>query len=355
MNSPVGWNPPPRRIAVFRALQLGDLLCAVPALRALRQAAPKAHITLLGLAGAREFVQRFNRYVDDLLVFPGIDAFPEQTPRLDGLPAFFAVAREEQFDLALQMHGSGAQSNDIVARLGAREWAGFVPNQGEEVPGLRLAWPDALPEPQRYLALMRWLGLPAVDAALEFPLTEADWCEAGELIRTSGLQAERTIVLHPGARLPSRRWPAERFAAVARQLAEEGWQVAITGAGFERPLAAEVAQLAAGCTVDLSGRTSLGALAGLVANARLVICNDTGVSHVAAAVHTPSVVIASGSEVRRWAPLDRHRHVVLSVQTPCRPCHHWVCPIGHPCALGVSVDGVLATARHQLKEAHHAV
>jgi len=325
----------------------------VPALRALRQFVPEAHIILVGLAGARDFVQRFSRYVDELLEFPGIDAFPEQTPRPAELPAFFTAARERAFDLVLQLHGSGVQSNDLAARLGGKQWAGFVPSEAEEMPGLRMAWPNDLPEPQRYLALMRFLGVPAADAALEFPLSAADWREAAELARTNGLQAERTIVLHPGARLPSRRWPAERYAAVARQLAAEGWQVAITGAGAERPLAAQVAQSAAGCTVDLSGRTSLGALAGLVANARLVICNDTGVSHVAAAVRTPSVVIASGSDVRRWAPLDRQRHVVLSFQTPCRPCHYVTCPIGHPCALGVSVEGVLATVRHQLKGADH--
>jgi ADP-heptose:LPS heptosyltransferase len=93
--------------------------------------------------------------------------------------------------------------------------------------------------------------------------------------------------------------------------------------------------------IDLSGRTTLGAVAALIARARLLVCNDTGVSHVAAAMRTPSVVIACGSDPRRWAPLNRELHRVLYQDIACRPCAHRECPIGHPCALGVSVHEVL--------------
>jgi ADP-heptose:LPS heptosyltransferase len=86
-----------------------------------------------------------------------------------------------------------------------------------------------------------------------------------------------------------------------------------------------------------------------VAKARLVVCNDTGISHVAAALRTPSVVVASGSDPRRWAPLNRELHRVLWHDVPCRPCAYAECPTGHECALGVTVRDVL-DAIHRVEE-----
>lgn len=145
MNAPTLGAGTPRRIVVFRALQLGDMLCAVPALRALRQAFPRAGITLLGLAGAREFVDRFQAYVDDLIEFPGIAAFPEQPSRPAELPGFLRRVRALRPDVALQMHGSGTHSNRIVDALGAAWRGGFVARRQAQEAGRYLLWPDTLP------------------------------------------------------------------------------------------------------------------------------------------------------------------------------------------------------------------
>jgi ADP-heptose:LPS heptosyltransferase len=101
-------------------------------------------------------------------------------------------------------------------------------------------------------------------------------------------------------------------------------------------------------SIDLAGKTTLGGLAALVARARLVVCNDTGVSHLAAALRTPTVVIASGSDTRRWSPVDRTLHRVLAHYPPCRPCSHRVCPTQHECALGVGAGDVITAVRRQL-------
>lgn len=342
---------PPATLVVFRALQLGDMLCAVPALRALRRAFPYTRIILVGLPNAHEFVDRFHAYVDELIEFPGIPAFPEQQPRPDDLPAFYRRVRALHADVALQLHGSGTQSNPIVAQLGAGRWGGFVADPTAQMPGCRMLWPDDLPEPRRYLALLRYLGLQADDDALEFPVSQTDQRDAEALMRKHALDPAKLILMHVGARLPSRRWPLERYAALAGELSRQGWQVALTGMHSEMPLVQSLQVQAGVPLTNLCGQTNLGSLAALLTMCRLLVCNDTGVSHVAAGVGAMSVVIACGSDQRRWAPIDSARHVVLAADMACRPCAFEECPIGHPCALAVTVPDVLGQVQHQLKGA----
>ncbi len=118
-------------------------------------------------------------------------------------------------------------------------------------------------------------------------------------------------VVHPGASVQERRWPAERFAAVADTLADEGFDIVLTGVAAEREIIERVRVNMRHDALDLSGQTDLGTLGALVSRARLVICNDTGISHVAAALRTPSVVISSGENPARWAPINRRLHRVL--------------------------------------------
>ncbi|MDB5808674.1 MAG: hypothetical protein JWN94_796 [Betaproteobacteria bacterium] len=336
----------PSRIAVFRALQLGDMLCAVPALLALRTAFPRARITLIGLPWAKAFVERYSQLVDDLCVFPGAVGFPEQAESDARLAAFIAAARERNLDLAIQLHGSGGVANDIVFELGARHCAGFV-QPGESRAGCFIPWPEQLREPERYTALMRALGVPADNSALWFPLKWIDRAEAAALLEEHGARDRSFVVVHPGAQLPSRRWPPSRFAAVADAMAGLGKTVFITGTPAEKSLAEAVRAAMSRDAISLVGRTTLGGLAALVERAHLVICNDTGISHIAAAMRRPSVVVACGSDTARWAPADKILHRVVADYPECRPCSFAVCPHGHLCAHAISAAQVIEAARAQ--------
>ena len=333
------------RIAVLRALQLGDLLCAVPALRALSAGYPAARITLVGLPWARELVGRLRRYVHDFVEFPGYPGLAERPCDPAALARFFSEATSMEYDLAVQMHGSGEVTNEVVSRMGARHRAGFF-RSGRPCPdpGRFLEWHDREHEVLRLLRLAEHLGAPPRGSALEFPLEDADWREWSSF----GLERASYAVVHAGAQLASRRWPPERFAGVADALAGDGLQIVLTGTAAEARITAAVEAAMRSPALNLGGLTSLGGLAALVARARLVVANDTGISHVATALRTPSVVVASGSDVRRWSPLERGLHPVLHHDTECRPCTHAICPIGHPCALGVSVAQVIRTARSQI-------
>src|SRR5439155_5455634 len=157
-----------------------------------------------------------------------------------------------------------------------------------------------------------FLGLAPEGDALAFPLTGADVERLKVVLTPDRLEPGRYVVVHPGASIEARRWPAERFAAVADELAGAGFQVVLTGVESERPVVRQVAAAMRRSPHDLCGRTDLGALGALVSGTALVVCNDTGISHVAAALQTPSVVVSTGNNPARWAPIDRRLHRVLA-------------------------------------------
>jgi ADP-heptose:LPS heptosyltransferase len=332
---------------VFRALQLGDMLCIVPALRSLRAGCPQAQVTLVGLPWARDFARRYACYIDDFIEFPGHAALPERRPRPEHWPGYLHAVQARRFDLALQMHGSGQVTNRLLGAWSAQRTAGFSTMPGAvDDPTRFLAWDGREHEVKRYVRLMGHLGMPDRGLHLEWPEFDAD---RGEAVVAELLGPARPyVVVHPGARLASRRWPVERFAQVADALARRGFRILATGAPDEAYLVARLVAAMTQPARDLAGRTSLGGLAALLRRASLVVCNDTGVSHVAAAVGAPSVVICSGADPVRWAPLDDRRHTVLHHPVACRPCMHDVCPVGHVCATGVEAAAVLDVALRKL-------
>ncbi len=302
----------PRRIVVLRALQLGDMLCAVPALRALRAAVPDAEIVLIGLPWARWFVARFDRYLDGFCEFPGYPGLPEQAPRLDRIPLFLAEMQRERFDLAIQLHGSGSFVNPLTVLLGAHHCAGFFsPGDYCPDPDRFMLWPDHGLEIRRLVRLMEFLGAPAKGEHLEFPLREEDMEALHAIPEIRDLMPGSYVCIHAGASVAERRWPVERFAAVGRALADRGLEIVLTGTEAEAGLVRALADYLPGRCRNLAGRTDLGALGALLRRARLLVSNDTGVSHIAAALGVPSIVISTGNNPERWAPIDRSLHRVL--------------------------------------------
>ena len=315
----------------MRALHLGDLLCAVPFLRCLRAAYPEADVTLIGLSGSDGFVARFPNLVDRLLPFPSFPGVPETPQRPGEAVAFLQACQRDPFDLALQLHGSGRHTNAFVSLMGARASAGFfLPGEEKGYPSTYRAYPGHGPEVKRLLALARHLGWPESGEDLEFPLLDADRAAYGRLDTALGLSGTDYVCLHPGARDPLRRWPPREFARLADALASSGLRVLLTGEAGERPIAEAVAAAMHRGAEVLCGRTTLGSLGGLLEGARLLVTNDTGVSHIAAALCVPSVVLFLHSDAERWAPLDRELHKAFAAEAAMgNSCLHEVG--GHRC------------------------
>lgn len=321
-------------VLVLRALHLGDLLVVVPALRALRRAFPDHRIVLATRAPLAPLVALLDA-VDELL--------PTDEPadlRWDRPPP----------EVAVNLHGTGPQSHRALDALSPHRRIGFrapaAHGPGRDGPGWdgpgwdgpewgRVAgrFPH---ERDRWCALLRHHGIAtdATDLALPAP--------AGPGVVAPGPGAP--VLVHPGARFGAKRWPVERFAAVAATLTGAGRSVLVTGSADELRLADAVAGLA-GLGEDrvLAGRTDLRQLAALVAGAGLVICGDTGIAHLASAFGTPSVVLFGPVDPARWGPPRDGPHRTLTDAAVRRGDPFADDP--DPALLAVSVDDVLEAAR----------
>ena len=340
------------RIAIFRALQLGDLLVAVPAFRAIRRRFPAAEITLIGLPWAALFAQRFSRYIDRFVEFagyPGIDEVevnPERTAR------FLTEQRAYSYDLVVQMHGDGRASNPFALQLGGDTTIGYF--QDSKPDGLTLGrkYPDTLSEVERNLALAELLGCPIDDRGLEFPLFNQDYAEAAALLHRLPLATRPWIGIHSGARPPSRRWPVEYFAQVADTFARRfNAQVILTGSPGEKSTVQLVADLMVTQPLNIAGETSLGGLAAIISELDLFISNDTGPAHLANALDVPDVTIFGPADYRRWAPLNQERHRIVRHPVECSPCSYWDCPIDHRCLRWIHPNEVIEAGTQLLAHA----
>jgi ADP-heptose:LPS heptosyltransferase len=308
-----------KKIAVFRALQLGDVLCAIPAIRALRKAYPKAKISFIGLPNMRELINRFRHYIDDFIEFPGHPCLPEQPFNQYAFTKFVEQMIDKKFDLILQMHGNGTIVNQMLMKLGSRYFAGFNPVQSKENP-LLLTYPNYGHEINRHLALMEHLGLDiSTGNELEFPIFYLDML-ALQTDKFSGI-SKKYICIHPGSRGNWRQWPPLYFATIGNLCTEKGFQVVITGTTSEVSIGKHIAELMKDQPLILSGKTNLGEAAAVLKNAHGLVANCTGVSHLAAALKIPSVIISMDGEPDRWAPMNYNLHKTIDwTTTPDYDC-----------------------------------
>jgi ADP-heptose:LPS heptosyltransferase len=298
------------RVLAYRALGLGDFLTAVPAYRALARAYP-AHEVCLAAPEPLRPLARFTGAVARFL--PTTELAP---PPWSGPPP----------DVAVNLHGRGPQSHRLLQDLRPGRLVAFA-REDLGVAGPR--WRADEHEVARWCRLLAESGVPADPADLDLAAPD------------HGPPHESATVVHPGAAGAARRWPVDRFAAVARALEDSGHHVVLTGVGAERPLALAAAELA-GLPVGrvLAGRLGLGAMAALVAAARLVVCGDTGVAHLATAYRTPSVVLFGPMPPASWGPpADRRQHRVL------HHANYAAAPAAsdapHPALLTIGIDEVL--------------
>lgn len=357
-----------RRVLAIRLDNLGDLLMTTPALAAIHESVPGARIALLTSPSAAALARELPS-VDAVLsadapwIKSGEAALAADPPGASER-ALLARLHDEAFDAAVifTVCTQSALPAALLCRMAgiplrlahAREnpyglLSDWVPETDRVEDGMRH-------EVERQLALVAAVGWHTEDTRLRLAPGEASRARAAALLEAAGIgRGVPYVVVHPGASAPSRRWPATRFGAVAHTIAQaSGAAIVFTGARTEHALI-EQARLEMGSpSVSLEGELGVGELAALIGGARLVLANNSGPAHIAAAMGTPVVVLYAQTNPQHtpWRVASR----VMFHPVPCRHCLKSVCPLGHhDCLMQVAPEAVAQAALALMGEGREAL
>jgi heptosyltransferase-2 len=337
---------------------IGDAVMATPALRELRRIFGNAHITLATSQAAAGLFDDEGIADDVLALTPGSGR--------RAAAAFFKNARRlrrRRFDLAILLQN--AFSAALLARAGgARRVAGYPTDGRRLLLHRRISFEEghqSLHQVRYYLNIAGQVesdltGVSRVTIGDAQPrLSASDRLRevAQTILRNAGAEpSSRIVALNPGAtNSRAKRWPPERFAETADRLTtDRGFQTVVVGSAGDLEVANRVAAMMRTPAFVLAGQTTIAELKGLLACTSLVISNDTGGAHVAAALGVPTVVVFGPTEHVSTRPLSNLAEVVRH-PVECSPCMLRDCPIDHRCMIRVEVQDVLEASMQLLERA----
>ncbi|HUU27237.1 MAG TPA: lipopolysaccharide heptosyltransferase II [archaeon] len=345
-------NPGDPSILVVRFSSMGDILLTTPVLRALGRRWPGARVSFLTKSAFVPLLQG-NPHVDEIIPFAGHGSLAD-------LLALTRALSARRWDLLVDLHNS--LRSRIVRKMVPADCSVVYPKYllkrtlliycrldlfGHDIPAV----------PERYALSLKEFGVELDKAPCELKLDAGECREIREIIAACWPGGAPFLAVAPGAAWPTKRWPAERFAASARELAGRfGLKVALLGSGNDSGACGRVADLLGEeNALNLAGRLGLRASAAAVAASRLLLTNDTGLMHIATAVGTP-VVALFGPTTRHlgYFPYRATAARVVEKKLWCRPCTHngrRRCPLGHfRCMNDIGADRVVEAAGELLKD-----
>lgn len=340
-----------RRVLAVRLDAIGDVLMTTPALRALKRAKRGRHLTLLTSAAGAE-IARLVPEIDDVIAYQAPWMRASVNIAADADRALIERLRAGKFDAAaiFTVYSQNPWAAALLCRLAD------IPRRlahSRENPYQLLT--DWIPEPEpqslmrhevrRQLDLVAHVG--AVSDDLRLSLAPPPEAHARAQMFLDGAHIDtRTpwVVIHPGASAPSRRYPAEAYAQAARTLERRyGWQIVFTGSAGEAALIEHIRTLMGAPSHSAAGRLDLSAFCALIDMAPVVIVNNTGPAHIAAALGTPVVDLYALTNLQHMPWMVDSR--VLYHDVPCKHCYKSICPQGHhDCLRLVPADAVVDAA-----------
>jgi ADP-heptose:LPS heptosyltransferase len=307
-----------QKIAVLRANALGDFIFALPALTAIKQTYPEAELVYLGKSWHKAYLEERNSPVDRVIVVPpsaGVSEPNDYANMPQQLAVFFSAMQQEQFDIAIQLHGGGRYSNPFVKNLGAKHTVGMRTTDAEQL-DQTIPYVYYQNEILRYLEVVKLIDAKTDEIMPQIEVTNQDRNEIDPF-----LPEQPFVVIHAGASDIRRRWPPEKFAAIADALNKQNYRVVLSGTEKESSIVNEVIKYMQTNPTNLCGKISLKAFTGLLAKATLVISNDTGPLHLANAVGAKTVGIFWCANMINGGLPNRDSHrPVISWQTTCPLC-----------------------------------
>jgi predicted lipopolysaccharide heptosyltransferase III len=323
-----------RSILVIKLRAIGDVLLSTVVLRNLKEVFPHARLDVLTERPSLPVVER-QPVVDGVIVF--------DRGRQSGVELILRV-RRGRYDLVIDLFGNPRTA--LLTRLsGARHRVGF-PFRGR-----RYAYTIAVPprggsvhNTQFNLDALERLGVPIVDRSVRFPLADAERQAAERMVAGAGQGAGPLIALNAGGGWYTKRWPLEKFAELGdRLVAAYGARIVLPWGPGQLP---EVEAVRGAMHHDalIPPATTLGELGALLQRMAMVITNDSGPMHIAAAVGTPVLAIFGPTNPALQGPYGSGHAVVRNESVPCLGCNLTQCPIHHPCMRELSVDTVFRSA-----------
>jgi heptosyltransferase II len=322
---------------------VGDAVMSTPFLRAVRKNFPQAHITLLAKPWVAP-VYANNPHIDRILAY---DAAGHHR----GLAGKFRLAkdlRKHDFDLALLLQNAFeaafiAWMAAIPIRLGydtdARKM--LLTHPVHRYPSLK-----RLHQIDYYQEILKGANLIATPGEMEIFITDAEKCQAAQRIRTRGYSGSACVIgINPGAAFgTAKRWFSSRFAELCNRLKSiPDVCFMIFGGPGEEELGKNIAASVGDACINLCGKTSLREAIAMIDQCRLFVTNDSGLMHVAAALHIPQIAIFGSTDHTTTSPRSHLSHIIR-MPVACSPCMKPDCPIDHRCMDAVTVDHVLDLA-----------
>lgn len=343
-----------RKFLLIRLDHIGDLLMTTPAIHALKSRFPESSLSLLASPSSLPVVAG-NPEIDTVFAFrvPWYDGGRAQRFSLSQYVRLLRRLRRERFDVAIDFRGDLRVLFLFSFLGGAKQRLGFADLGGEFLLTRSCPYPEAGHFVEANLSLVNCLAGPPAPPDIRYVMktSPADAARIDALLSDLGLSAsDRIIAIHP-ASIPHwrlKRWPPERYAALADALArQEGAKIVLTGGEEDNPELAHVASLMKERAYLAAGKTSLPQLAELIRRCRLFVANDTGPMHIALAVGTRLVAIFGPTAPGRSGPFgDPERYRVIQHAVPCRrPCYVKECPRRHECMNGIAMEEVLQACR----------